>query len=100
MDGICFEVSLMDIRKDKWMQSEQVSMAMSLIKSQFPQYSNRSDEELSAALYKKYGEKNGFSDPESFYQDITVERIDNPLSVYIPFHLCKKSDFSDMSQFY
>jgi len=37
-----------------------------------------------------------YVDPESFDQEIMVSRIDNPLSVYIPFHLCHEADLSDM----
>lgn len=41
-------------------------------------------------IYSKY-----VSD-DSFDQEIVFDRIDNPFSVYIPFHLCKKADLSDM----
>ena len=32
----------------------------------------------------------------SFEQDAKLMRINNPASVYIPFHLCQNADFSDM----
>ena len=32
---------------------------------------------------------------KSFLQDIKLERIGNPACVYIPYHLCKRADFSD-----
>lgn len=33
--------------------------------------------------------------PESFDQTIEIQPIQNPLSVYFPFHLCKEEDYSD-----
>lgn len=36
-----------------------------------------------------------YTDDDSFDQDIYIDRIDNPLNVYFPIHLCKKSDWSD-----
>lgn len=35
-------------------------------------------------------------DPMSMDQDILVQPIANPLSVYVPFHLCHATDLSDM----
>lgn len=36
-----------------------------------------------------------YCDEESMYQEIKVERIDNPMSVYFPIPLCHASDWSD-----
>jgi hypothetical protein len=38
---------------------------------------------------------NDYTDPLSMDQEIIVERIDNPMSVYFPVPLCKNADYSD-----
>jgi hypothetical protein len=37
-----------------------------------------------------------YADEDSFDQEITVERIENPFSVYVPIDLINELDFSDM----
>jgi hypothetical protein len=36
-----------------------------------------------------------FMAENSFDQEITIKRIENPFTVYIPWHVCKEADFSD-----
>lgn len=36
-----------------------------------------------------------YCDENSFDQEVVIERIDNPMSVYFPIPLCKQADFSD-----
>jgi P2-related tail formation protein len=39
--------------------------------------------------------RNDWEDENSFDQKIVIDRIENPLTVYFPVHLCKASDYSD-----
>lgn len=37
-----------------------------------------------------------YEDADSFDQCIEIQSIQNPMSVYFPFHLCKEEDYSDV----